>query len=93
MCHDARVKLAYLPLYSLDLNPIKEFFAELKSFIKRHWKIHEADLGQGFDVFLEWCIDVVGGNERGAGGHLRHSGLDIEHLTPHPERKLRIAGK
>jgi transposase len=36
MCYDARVKLVYLPLYSLDLNPIKEFFAELKAFIKRN---------------------------------------------------------
>ena len=32
--HDASVKLVYLPLY-LDLNLIKEFFRELKAFIKR----------------------------------------------------------
>jgi transposase len=34
MCRDAGVKLVYLPLYSLDKNPIEEFFAELKAFIK-----------------------------------------------------------
>jgi hypothetical protein len=30
LCSDAGVKLVYLPLYSPDLNPIDEFFAELK---------------------------------------------------------------
>jgi transposase len=30
------VKLVYLPPYSPDLNPIEEFFAELKSFIRRN---------------------------------------------------------
>ena len=35
MCHDAGVKLVYLPLYSPDFNPIEEFFAKLKAFIKR----------------------------------------------------------
>jgi len=36
ICYNARVKLVYLLLYSLDLNPIKEFFAELKAFIKQN---------------------------------------------------------
>jgi transposase len=36
MCHDAGVKLVYLPRYSPDLNLIEEFFAELKAFIKQH---------------------------------------------------------
>jgi transposase len=44
MCYDAGVKLLYLPLYSLDLNPIEEFFAELKAFIKRNWHIYEGNL-------------------------------------------------
>jgi transposase len=34
---EAGVKLVYLPLYFLDLSPIKEFFAELKAYIPRHW--------------------------------------------------------
>lgn len=33
MCLEAEVKLVYLLLYLLDLNLIKEFFAELKIFI------------------------------------------------------------
>jgi transposase len=36
MCRDAGVKLVYLLLYLPDLNPIKEFFAKLKAFIKRN---------------------------------------------------------
>jgi transposase len=31
---NARVKLLFLLPYLLDLNPIKEFFAELKAYIK-----------------------------------------------------------
>ena len=75
MCHNAGVKLIYLLLYSLDLNPIEEFFAELKGFIKRYWYIYEGNLKQGFSKFLEWCIDVVGERECSAKGHFRHSGL------------------
>jgi transposase len=41
MCRDAGVKLVFLPPYSPDFNPIEEFFAELKAFIKRHWGIYE----------------------------------------------------
>jgi transposase len=36
LCYKAGVKLVYLLLYLLDLNPIKEFFAKLKRFIKKH---------------------------------------------------------
>lgn len=32
MCDTAGVKLVYLPPYSPDLNPIEEFFAELKCY-------------------------------------------------------------
>ena len=35
MCRDVSVKLVYLPLYSLDLNPIEEFCTMLKAFIKK----------------------------------------------------------
>lgn len=34
MCSQAGVKLVYLPLYSPDLNLIKELFSKLKAFIK-----------------------------------------------------------
>jgi transposase len=78
MCHDAGVKLVYLPPYSPDLNPIEEFFAELKAYIKKNWHVYEADSKQDFGRFLEWCINIVGGRETNAGGHFRHSGLTLE---------------
>jgi transposase len=59
MCIRAGVKLMYLPPYSSDLNPIEEFFAELKSFIKRNWKTYEDDFNKDFQAFLKRCIDVV----------------------------------
>ncbi|KAJ5146627.1 uncharacterized protein N7515_001191 [Penicillium bovifimosum] len=80
MCADAGVILIYLPPYSPDLNPIEEFFAELKAFIKRNWGYYEADPDQGFDAFLTWCIDIVGAKEESAKGHFRHAGLKIEEI-------------
>jgi hypothetical protein len=76
------VKLLYLPPYSPDLNPIEEFFAELKAFIKKHWKVYEENPGQDFAVFVEWCTDMVGGMETSAKGHFRHAGWTIEELDP-----------
>jgi hypothetical protein len=38
--------------YSPDLNPIEEFFAELKSFIKPNWSHYEVDPDQRFNFFL-----------------------------------------
>jgi transposase len=80
MCADAEVKFAYLPPYSPDRNPIEEFFAELKVFIKRKWKAYEDSSEQGFDAFLEWCFDLVGGRGGSAKGHCRHAGWTIEEL-------------
>lgn len=78
MCSEAGVKLVYLPPYSPDLNPIEEFFAELKAFIRRNWQSYDENPEQGFDNFLEWCVDVVGARERSAEGHFRHAGLAVE---------------
>lgn len=78
MCADAGVKLLYLPPYSPDLNPIEEFFAELKSFIKRDWIRYEENPSQGFNTFLEWCVDMVGGKADSAKGHFRHAGVTVE---------------
>jgi hypothetical protein len=60
------------------LNPIQEFFAKLKAFIRRNWNFFEENPEQGFDNFLEWCIDVVGAKEKSAEGHFRHAGLTIQ---------------
>ena len=77
MCSDAGVKLVYLPPYSPDLNPIEEFFSELKAFIKRNWVHYEEDTEQGFQTFLGWCIEVVGSRKQSALGHFRHAGVVI----------------
>ena len=53
LCYEVGVKLVYLPPYSPDLNPIEEFFAELKAFIKKNWQAFKDCLEQGFNVFLE----------------------------------------
>lgn len=80
MCADAGVMLVYLPPYSPDLNPIEEFFAELKGFIRRNWGYYEEDPDQGFDVFLDWCITKVGAREESARDHFRRAGLTIGEL-------------
>jgi transposase len=80
MCSEAGVKLVHLPPYSPDLNPIEELFAELKAFIRRNWKFFEENPEQGFDNFLEWCIDVVGARNKSAEGHFRHAGLTVERI-------------
>jgi transposase len=80
ICCNAGVKLMYLPPYSPNLNPIKEFFAELKAFIRTNWHTFEDAPEQGFDRFLEWCIDMVGGKEASARGHFRHAGITVEEV-------------
>jgi hypothetical protein len=67
----------YLPPYSPDLNPIEEFFAELKAFIRKNWKVQQSN-PQEFESFLEWCVEVVGGRGSSAKGHFRHSGVMVE---------------
>jgi transposase len=51
LCRKAGVKLMYLPPYSPDLNPIEEFFAELKAFIKKNWGTFEDSPKQGLRSF------------------------------------------
>lgn len=35
---------------------------------------------QGFDAFLEWCVEVVGAKEDRARGHFQHTGLTINKI-------------
>ena len=77
LCAEAGVIIVYLPPYSLDLNPIEEFFAELKAFIRRNWRVHQSS-HEGFESFLEWCVQVVGERGSSAKGHFRHSGVTVE---------------
>jgi len=56
ICEAAGIKLAYLPPYSPDLNPIEEAFTELKAWCKRHHK--EAETCE-FEEFLEYAMENV----------------------------------
>jgi len=78
LCDDAGVKLVFLPPYSPDLNPIEEFFAQLKKFIKRHWRYYAKNSQQKFGPFLEWCVSTVGACKESARGHFRNAGVFIE---------------
>jgi hypothetical protein len=75
LCSDVEVKLLYLPPYSPDFNPIKEFFAELKAYIKKAWSTFTENPGQVFHSFLRKCVQTVGEREKSAEGHFRHAGI------------------
>jgi hypothetical protein len=60
MCVEKGVRLVYLPPYLPDLNPIEEFFAEMKAFIRRKWPIYQDEPDHDFGAFLERCVDTVG---------------------------------
>lgn len=77
-CARAGVKL---PPYSPNKNPIKEFFAELKAFINKHWRVFEDNPTLEFESFLEWYIDEVGARRASAHGHFRHAGLQLGPLN------------
>jgi transposase len=78
MCSNVEVKLLYLSPYLLDLNPIEEFFAELKAFIRKQRHEYEDNPNQDFAMFLEWYISIVGGRDRSAEGHFMHVGILVE---------------
>ena len=78
MCQEAGVLLIYLPPYSPDFNPIEEFFAELKGFIRKTWSSYPDPSEQGFGAFLRLCLNEVGSRRRSARGHFRHAGLTVE---------------
>ncbi|KAJ3548569.1 hypothetical protein NM208_g933 [Fusarium decemcellulare] len=78
MCEEASVEVLFLSPYSPDYDPIEEFFAELKAFIRRHWHENEHFISIDFQSYLEWCIDVISTREESAKGHFRHTGVEIE---------------
>jgi hypothetical protein len=72
------VKLLYLPPYSPDLNPVEEQFAELKALVKKEISIYKENPHLDFGAYLQWCVDMVGGNQNSARGHFWHAGWTIE---------------
>ncbi|KAI6747679.1 hypothetical protein HG531_008221 [Fusarium graminearum] len=78
MCAEAGVELLYLPPYSPDFNPIEEYFAELKNFIKKPGPELSELFKKDFQAFLQACVDAVGKRKASAKGHFRHAGLAID---------------
>jgi hypothetical protein len=58
-----------------DLNPIEEFLAELKYFIRKQWHKFESSPHQDFGFLPEWCVNVVGEIEGSVKVHFRHAGV------------------
>ena len=58
--------------------PLRNFFAELKAYIKKAWPIFERNPDQGFHVFLRRCVHEVGAKQQSAEGHFRHAGITID---------------
>jgi transposase len=77
MCQDAGVIVEKLSPYSPDFNPIEEYFGVLKKFIKKKWYENEDFIAREFQMFLEWCVDVVGSEARIAENHFRHARISI----------------
>lgn len=78
MCGDVGVVLLYLPPYSPDLNPIEEFFGELKTFIRQVWNEHLGFIRADFVSFLEECVCIVGSRKTSARGYFRNSSISID---------------
>lgn len=47
----SKASISTVPPYSPDLNPIEEFFSELKAFIRRNWVRYEKTQNKGFRLF------------------------------------------
>jgi hypothetical protein len=69
-----------VPPYSPDFNPIKEYFAKLKGYIKKVWPLIEQNPDQGFRAFLQECVYNVGVRRESAKGHFRHAGIEIQEI-------------
>jgi len=71
LCQEVGIKLAYLPPYSPDLNPIEEAFAELKAWFKKNYKLAEF---MPFDEFLGIGLEFV---KDGAKNHFVRSQIGV----------------
>jgi hypothetical protein len=79
LCKEAGVKQIFLAPYSPDTDPIEEFFAEVKEYIKIRWEEHVDLIGRDFRAYIMACLGVVGARRASAEGHFRKAGLSIEH--------------
>jgi transposase len=78
--YTAGFKLICLPFYSSDLNPIEDFFVELKALLRKTRQPSRNSSKQCFNVFLEWGINAAGSRKRSVYGHFRYAGITVEEL-------------
>jgi hypothetical protein len=78
LCKDTGVKLMFLAPYSPDTNPIEEFFAEVKDYVKSRWEEHIGLISRDFRAYVMSCVEAVGSRQTSAEGHFRKSGIAIE---------------
>jgi len=69
---EAGVYLIYLPAYSPDLNPIEEFFGELKQYTRRYYRMYEDTPEMDWKQYLTYCVNEVG--KKSMRGHFVHCG-------------------
>ena len=80
LCADAGVILVYLPPYSPDYNPIEEFFAELKAFVKKNWRLYVDMMDrshESFRKYLSFCVWEVSKRRKSAESYFQHAGIPI----------------
>jgi transposase len=73
---EAGIKLVYLPPYSPDFNPIEEFFAQLKAYIKRDFHLWQDGMIEKFEEYLSYCVRITGSDVEAARGHFRDYYID-----------------
>jgi len=76
-CDSFGVHLVYLPPYSPDLNPIEEWFGELKQWIAKYWQIFE-ESPITLEQYLRIAVEQCGSNIESAKAHFRHSHWQVE---------------
>lgn len=74
ICFNAGVKLLYISPYSPDLNPIEEFFAELKAYIRKNRLLYEILVSVSVPSFN----DALASKKRVQKVIFRSAGVSIE---------------
>ena len=79
MCEAAGVECIPTAPYYPEHNPIEEYFAEAKNYIKSNPDVFNDGRFESFQEGLECCLSVVGARVKSAEGHFRHAGFTIEY--------------
>jgi transposase len=84
MCAEAGVRLTFLAPYTPDLNPIEEFFAELKTYMRKERRNHVELYENDFGAFVRHAVDIVGARQASVEGHFRHSRIYVKQSPETP---------